>query len=389
MYQVTNQAVADMIESYCRCFRLKMTIDTGLVIGGDRITQADSDALTTAKSNDIEFGAVCAAQWTLNVFDSAHALNLLGHKVQLSIYLADLEAGEATWADVHTRTCGSLHGLTWGDIRHINEVLCGEFIPMGEYMVVKSKRTGDGIDITLCDGLYYADKVYTPSIQLPAMASDVETDICSQLGIENGNTFAETAYLADNTPVRLKDSNGSRLKVKGFDFQIAAVPEPGKTTMRQMLGYIASAMGQFGYIDRFGRYIRRWYGDPVKTFDNNTIDTPTLSERENRISGIRCTTGQTVRFHGDDTDRVIDFENPYMTQGLFDSLWHRVQRQDMKWYTSEIMHRLGDPRFDPGDVFTYSDGTAHSIPLTGLAFSYDGGLSAQLKSHGVSVEEQI
>lgn len=390
MYQVQNQAVADMIESFCRSFRMRLSIDTGIVIGGDRITQADSDVSTTAKSSDIEFGAVTSTQWTLNVYDSKHTLSLLGHKVQLSIYLADLEADEATWADVRTHTWGELKTGTWNDVHHISEILCGESIPLGEYTIIKSKRTGDGIDITLCDALYYADKIYTPTISLPAMASAVENDICNQLGIENGNTFAETAYLADKGPVRLKEKNGRRLKVKGFDFVISAIPEPGKTTMRQMLGYIASAMGQFGFIDRFGKYVRKWYGDPVKTLDHSTIDTPTLSERSNKISGIRCTSGQTVRFHGTETDRVIDFENPYMTNGLFDSLWHRLRKQNLIWYTAEVFHRLGDPRFDPGDVFDYTeDRKAHNLPLTGLSYSFDGGLSAQLKSHGVSVEEQI
>ena len=157
-----------------------------------------------------------------------------------------------------------------------------------------------------------------------------------------------------------------------------------------MLGYIASAMGQFGFIDRFGKYVRKWYGEPVKTFDNNTIDTPTLSERPNRISGIRCKSDNIVREQGDDSDRVIDFENPYMTDGLFNSLWHRLRYQNMSWYTADVLHRLGDPRFDPGDVVTYTENrVSHSLPLTGLAYSFDGGLSAQLKSHGVSVEEQI
>ena len=98
--------------------------------------------------------------------------------------------------------------------------------------------------------------------------------------------------------------------------------------MRQMLSYLASAQGQFGYVDRYGKYVRKWYGQPVKTLDNNTIDLPTLSERQNVIVGIICKVSddETLSLGVTDTTqgRVLEFENPYKTESLLQSLWRRI-----------------------------------------------------------------
>lgn len=160
--------------------------------------------------------------------------------------------------------------------------------------------------------------------------------------------------------------------------------------MRQALGYIASAHGQFGFIDRFGRYVRKWYSESVKTLDNNTIDLPTLSEQMNVITGICChVSDDTDMIFGDSSGRVIEFENPFMTTALLSSLWYRVK--GYSWYTTDLFHRLGDPRYDIGDVVTYvpDEDSSYDIPITGLDFSFDGGLSANISAVGLNVEEQI
>lgn len=167
---------------------------------------------------------------------------------------------------------------------------------------------------------------------------------------------------------------------------------PKDVTMRQMLSYLASAQGQFGYVDRYGKYVRKWYGEPVKTLDNNTIDLPTLSERQNVIVGIICKVSDDVTLSLGVTDttqgRVLEFENPYMTESLLQSLWRRIG--GFSWYTTELYHRLGDPRFDIGDVVTYTNGTDnYDIPITNLGFNFDGGLSADISAVGLSVEEQL
>lgn len=244
--------------------------------------------------------------------------------------------------------------------------------------------------MTMADRLYFSDKPYVPHIPMPNWNKAVEDDICRQLGLQNGNDYTEVRLLRDKNGRRLIDKNGKVLYSKYFYFKVSSVPKD--VTMRQMLSYLASAQGQFGYVDRFGRYVRKWYGKPVKTLDNNTIDLPTLSERQNAIVGIICKVSDDVTLSLGVTDttqgRVLEFENPYMTESLLRSLWRRIG--GFSWYTTELYHRLGDPRFDIGDVVTYTNGTdSYDIPITNLGFNFDGGLSADISAVGLSVEEQL
>ncbi|TLW87778.1 hypothetical protein FFK04_11905 [Ruminococcus sp. KGMB03662] len=239
--------------------------------------------------------------------------------------------------------------------------------------------------------MYFSDKVYKPTVTLPAWSKAIEDDICKQLGLSNGNDYTIPAKLRAKGGARLYGKGHIRLKTANFDFKINKVPKD--TTMRQMLSYIASAQGEFGYVDRFGRYVRKWYGSSVKILDNNTIDLPTLSERQNVIVGIICkvSDSETLRL-GNTTGsagRVLEFENPYMTMSLLRSLWHRIG--GFSWYTTELFHRLGDPRFDVGDVVTYvsDSGESYDIPITNIGFNFDGGLSADISAVGLSVEEQL
>ena len=213
----------------------------------------------------------------------------------------------------------------------------------------------------------------------------------SSLDCKNGNDYTIPAKLRVKGGARLYGKGHIRLKTANFDFKISSIPKD--TTMRQMLSYIASAQGEFGFVDRFGRYVRKWYGSSVKILDNNTID---CQHWENvRISlqalSARSATAKTLRL-GNTTGsagRVLEFENPYMTMSLLRSLWHRIG--GFSWYTTELFHRLGDPRFDVGDVITYvsESGESYDIPITNIGFNFDGGLSADISAVGLSVEEQL
>lgn len=386
MYK-TGELVAQRIESYCRTWRLWIDNAEGEVIMGERITSGTSTVQSTSISDDIELGAVCSQSWQLSIADSSE--NFLGKEYDLSLYLVDFTS-ETTYSTLESYTYAELSKLTVEQISKLGEVLDGERIPLGRFTCVKSKKSGGNTEVTFADRLYFSDKVYKPKVTLPAWSKAIEDDICKQLGLQNGNDYTKPAKLRAKGGARLYGKGHIRLKTANFDFKINAVPKD--TTMRQMLSYIASAQGEFGYVDRFGRYVRKWYGRPVKLLDNNTIDLPTLSERQNVIVGIICNVSdsQTLRLGNTtgSTGRVLEFENPYMTSSLLQSLWHRIQ--GFSWYTTELFHRLGDPRFDIGDVVTYDSGTeTFDIPITNLGFNFDGGLSADISAVGLSVEEQL
>jgi len=323
MYSTSNAAVAERIESYSRTWRIVLEDDDDIFMG-ENIMSAESSAQSTSLSDDIELGSVCAQSWAIQVngIDSV----FLGKEFDLSFYLVDYSHGYTTYGDLTHYTWGELRKLTVAQVGMLGEILERELIPMGHFTCVRSKKTGAATEITLADALYFSDKEYIPRVRFPATGQAIENDICSQLGIENGNDYTAAPYLYDIEGRPLYDNQGRRLRSSGFDFTIRSKGRiPKGTTMRQMLGYIASAHGQFGFIDRFGRYVRKWYGASAKTLDNNTIDLPTISEQQNVITGIVCTVSEDLTLTlGDSSGRVLEFENPFMTLSLLSSLWFRV-----------------------------------------------------------------
>lgn len=386
MYK-TGELVSQRIESYCRTWRLWIENAEG-VISGDSIMSADSSMQSTSLSDDIELGAVCSQSWNMTISDTKTAF--LGKEYDTYLYLVDYTHGETTYSTLEQYTYAELSKLTVEQVSRLGEILGGERIPMGRFTCVKSKKSGGSVQLTMADRLYFSDKPYVPHIPIPNWNKAVEDDICQQLGLQNGNDYTQVRLLRDKNGRRLRDNKGRLLYSKYFYFKVGSVPKD--VTMRQMLSYLSSAQGQFGYVDRYGKYVRKWYGKPVKTLDNNTIDLPTLSERQNVIVGIICKVSDDVTLSLGVTDttqgRVLEFENPYMTSSLLRSLWHRLQ--GFSWYTTELYHRLGDPRFDIGDVVTYDSGSgSYDIPITNLGFNFDGGLSADISAVGLSVEEQL
>lgn len=361
MYTIASNEITSRIESYKALWGMLIEdVQSGAPVAYDGIQNVQTDIQSTTLSDDIELGAVCSQSVTAELVDDG--TKYLGNEYVFSLYTKD-----ATSSDTND-----------------------EKIPMGRFTCVKSKKSGGSVQLTMADRLYFSDKPYVPHIPMPNWNKAVEDDICRQLGLQNGNDYTEVRLLRDKNGRRLIDKNGKVLYSKYFYFKVGSVPKD--VTMRQMLSYLASAQGQFGYVDRYGKYVRKWYGEPVKTLDNNTIDLPTLSERQNAIVGIICKVSDDVTLSLGVTDttqgRVLEFENPYMTDSLLQSLWRRIG--GFSWYTTELYHRLGDPRFDIGDVVTYTNGAdSYDIPITNLGFTFDGGLSADISAVGLSVEEQI
>lgn len=361
MYTIASDEITSRIESYKALWGMWIEdAQSGEPVAYDGIQNVQTDIQSTSLSDDIELGAVCSQSVTAELVDDG--TKYLGNEYVFSLYTKDVTSSDTN----------------------------DEKIPMGHFTCVKSKKSGGSVQLTMADRLYFSDKPYVPHIPILNWNRSVEDDICRQLGLQNGNDYTEVRLLRDKNGRRLIDKNGKVLYSKYFYFKVSSVSKD--VTMRQMLSYLASAQGQFGYVDRYGKYVRKWYGRPVKTLDPNTIDLPTLSERQNAIVGIICKVSddETLSLGVTDTTqgRVLEFENPYMTESLLRSLWRRIG--GFSWYTTELYHRLGDPRFDIGDVVTYTNGTdSYDIPITNLGFNFDGGLSADISAVGLSVEEQL
>lgn len=388
MYTIASNEITSRIENYKALWGMWIEdAQSEAPVAYDGIQNVQTDIQATSLSDDIELGAVCSQSVTAELVDDG--TKYLGNEYVFSLYMKDSSAF-TTYSTLEAYTYAELSKLTVEQVSKLGEVLDGERIPLGRFTCVKSKKSGGNTEVTFADRLYFSDKVYKPKVALPAWSKAIEDDICKQLGLQNGNDYTRVRLLRDKNGRRLRDNKGRLLYSKYFYFKVGSVPKD--VTMRQMLSYLASAQGQFGYVDRYGKYVRKWYGKPVKTLDPNTIDLPTLSERQNAIVGIICKVSDDVTLSLGVTDttqgRVLEFENPYMTESLLQSLWRRIG--GFSWYTTELYHRLGDPRFDIGDVVTYTNGTdSYDIPITNLGFTFDGGLSADISAVGLSVEEQL
>ena len=380
MYQ-TSSAVASMIMSFCRTWRVWLeNVATGEVIMGDAVSTVTSDQTSTSLTDDIEIGAVTCSSWTVVLRKTDN--NFIGQRFRLYFYLKDLSgSGVTTWGDLEDYTCGVLDGMTIAQIAQLGEVF-GERIPMGEFICIRAPRSGDGRQLTLVDAIYFSDVPYVRTVTLPALASTVEQDVCRQLGIVCAAEYNESYLLAESGGQLLSSSDGCTLATSSYDFIITRIPTGA--TCREMLGYIAGARGEFGCIDRNGAYTRRWYPPTGYTIDADHADDPTLSEQANEIVGVRCINGSNTYECGSMTGgRVLEFENPYVDAQLLSTIFSRVRR--LSWFTCEVTHRLGDPRLDTGDIVTVG---GCAIPITGLRFSFDGGLMADISAAGINETEQ-
>ena len=384
MYQVSAELQAAILSSSPLYGIMLEDLTAARTLTAEAIFTATSDRESTSLSDDIELGAVCSQSWTVNIADSAGGY--VGHMFRLSLYIADIadiEGGKMTWGRLARYKFGRIKTLTPRQIRRLGEVL-GEPIPMGVFICTKAPKNGTGRELSLYDMLYFADREYKCTLTLPASAEAVEQDVCRQLGIQCMGG-AVSGDLQESGGADLLAANGAQLVAASFDFTIPTIA--AGTTCRQMLGYIAAARGHFGYVDREGVYRTRWYTS-ARDITPSEADEPTLSESPNVIVGVVCNIDDDTRMTAGETDeskgRILQLSCPYMNRSLLDSLFSRVK--NYTWYTAQFRHRLGDPRLDVGDVVTYSGA---AIPVTGLAFSYDGGLSADITAAGLNDEEQL
>lgn len=389
MYQINSSVINDMIDDGTVFGAYLSDTSSGEVIMGDVLFEVDTDSSATTLSDDIELGCIDPQRMNISMRGD---VSFLGREFGLSLFVRDKDK-QTAYADLTPYTHEYLSHLKVDQIPYLAEILEGELIPMGVFTVVKALRNGELWELTLYDKLYFADKTFDKSAVPPTgmRAAELEQAALSQLGLESEALGGGSGELCDSEGRALLTSQGLSLVTASFDFFVYPSQIPEGSSCRQILSWVASAHGQFGCVDRFGKYDRRWYSRPVKTLDPDTIDLPTLSEKPNTIVGVVCRVDDstTLSFGRMSGGRVLEFENPFMTADLLRSIFTQIK--NYTWYTAQMYMRLGDPRFDIGDTLTYKSesGAGCSIPVTSLAYRFDGGLSADITAAGISVEEQI
>ena len=395
MYSVKSEKLRSIIEGsdpsllsspYWQIWIEETGSDPEIILTGSSVSEVTIDGQTTTGSEDIEIGSVCSRTAEIKLLGSENRADFLGRKFRICIFACDKSFPKATYADLHGFTYSQLARLTARQIKDLGCITGGELIPLAEMTCIKSKKTGMTSELTFADRLYFADSEFIWTFGEKTSAAFVEAYICARLGMENGNSYSGGKVLADADGKILLDSSGRRLISRDSTLRFTVTKPPEGTTMRQMLSYIASAQGQFGMIDRHGRYVRKWYGDVSAELTDSEIDEPQLSEQDNIITGIVCKVNDSLTLTKGDTSgntgRVAEIENPYMTQELMEMLFRRLST--MRWSTAEVVNRPADPRTDPGDVLICRDRT---VLVTGQSISFSSGLKATIRSVGRSAEE--
>ena len=235
-----------------------------------------------------------------------------------------------------------------------------EEITMGHFIVDSCTKVNNHYQIQASDKLSKSDKIYVPKIKLPAWSDDITADICSQLGVIY--VKPDSQYFDDEDKNLVKTVYSQRVKVTGFNYWIETIPD--KTTMRQMLSYIAGMQGAFGIINRQGDFEYKRY---------SIIDEDIFTDKTDELEINESTV--------DTTELISTFDSPYLTEILRE----QIRQCWVKEYVPHTINmRLGDPRIDVWDVFNIDN---KSIPVMQLERKYDGGFTTIIKAT-VSTKEE-
>lgn len=350
---VTSQETADMIMSDCRTFRARIELADGTVINGSQITKIEPSYQSSQE--DIAPGMVISQGFTATLTKDCG--DLTGKTCRLYFYLIDTASqfvyDRKKHGDLIEYTHSKLGYFTHAEIARIG-AQSSDLIPMGRYTITSCKRQGERISVEAHDGLYNIDELYVPSVNFPTTVAEIEIDICNKLRI-------------------------------GIPEKRCYIAVPGAVegaTLRDMLSWCASLdNGSFAVLDRMGVLVHKWYTPSSYTISISRADEPEAEKADITYTQLHCITEKDDLYSGK-AGRCMTFTNPYMTQERLDGIALGIIGFSYRPLT--VYHRLGDPRLDIWDIISVenADGEVYNCPVTGIVYSFDGGLSANIDVYG-------
>ena len=220
---------------------------------------------------------------------------------------------------------------------------CGidsEMIPMGIYKIMQEPSEDDGIiSFKAYDRMRLLDKLYEPTVVIPNDFKNVVDDIAKQCGVTVN--FSYTGGTVRNY-------------IKGY-------------TCREMIGYIASMLGEFAYFDRQGVLNFGWYnfGSPVeKTL--SSFWSLKKNSSDYKVTGVEFIVNSDTKWLAGSEPNIIYCSNPLADQGDADLVYYGPMK-DLTYRPAEIS-MLDDIRLDVTDVVkvTLLDGTTIVVPCMTL-----------------------
>lgn len=341
-------ATEEFIMRDSRTFKAAMHFDSGEKLNTKIIS---CEVSFTIPEEDIRPGMVLSSQASITAAEDIGEVE--GRHFYLYL-LPVLFPGGTTYGDLKTYTHSELHGYTYGEIKE----LTGEPIAMGRFKATSVRVTGSRTTIEAHDDLYGADGKFTTGRAFPCSSLLIEQDICNALGIKG-----------------LKTS---------FDITLSAAPED--CTYREMLGFIAALdNGKSAMIDRNGYLVHKDMADVSYTVSRARSAEPEAQRKAIKVTDLTCEVNESTKYETQSTAeniRRITFTNPYMTRSIFNRI--AAKFVGLTYTPLGAKYILGDPRLELLDRVTVEgkDKSFVLTPLTGLSFSFDGGLSCDLTAGG-------
>lgn len=220
---------------------------------------------------------------------------------------------------------------------------CGidsEMIPMGIYKIMQEPSEDDGIiSFKAYDRMRLLDKLYEPTVVIPNGFKNVVDDIAKQCGVTVN--FSYTGGTVRNY-------------IKGY-------------TCREMIGYIASMLGEFAYFDRQGVLNFGWYawGKPVeKTL--SSFWSLKKDSSDYKVTGVEFIVNSETRWLAGSEPNIIYCSNPLADLKDAENVYYGPMK-DLTYRPAEIS-MLDDIRLDVTDVVkvTLLDGTTIVVPCMTL-----------------------
>lgn len=349
MLDVSNDT-REFINRQSRTFKAAIEFESGDKLSTEIVS---AEVSFTIPQEDVAPGMVLSASASITALSDPGDVE--GRHFYLYLYPVLSSGAGTTYGDLEGFTHFELQSYTYGAVER---ELTGEAIPMGRYKATGVRLTGSRVVIDAHDDLYGADGSFTSGRDFPCSSRLIEQDICNILGIKG--------------------------VAHSFDFTLPAPPED--CTYREMLGFIAALDdGKSAMIDRNGYLVHKDTTDVSYTVSRARSAEPEAQRRAITITDITCEVDDNTSYETHSTaanERRIVFTNPYMTRSIFNRIAAKLS--GFTYTPLSAKYILGDPTLELLDRVTV-EGRKKSFaltPLTGLSFSFDGGLCCNLTAGG-------
>ncbi|QBO35373.1 hypothetical protein EQG49_02275 [Periweissella cryptocerci] len=236
------------------------------------------------------------------------------------------------------------------------------YIPLGKFTITKFNRNVNDVETTLeaSDFMLQLSKNYSSSITYPASLKNIAIEVAINAGVDynvnNLNDLPDVWLPKKYTGGTLRDVAGY---IAQFDAGFATFNRQGQLEFRRISG-VELELGLDNY-DESG-------------FDKNEA----LSSVGKLTSSVTVGDTQQAISAGSGSN-AIELTNPQMTQSLLNDISGRLSGISFSPYT---LNWSGFPAIELGDSISIVDrsGSAVTVPVLSMSFSYDGGLSSTISA---------